>query len=59
MIYKEGAIITSKKPHACGGKQWTILRVGADIKLKCSTCGRVIFLSKDDTDKMVKTYSEV
>ena len=48
-----GSKIISKKPHACGGNSWTITRVGADIKLRCDTCGRFIFLSYDKTKKII------
>lgn len=51
-----GDIIISKKNHACGGNEWVVLRVGADVKLKCSTCGRVLFLSYDEVDKITKKY---
>ena len=57
MQYKEGGILTTKKPHACGGFTWQVLRTGADIKLKCLTCGRVCFFSVDQVDKMKKKYS--
>lgn len=56
MIYCVGDKIKSKKPHACGGKEWEITRVGADVKLKCLRCGRVIFLSVDETTKMTAEY---
>lgn len=56
MIYRVGDKIKSKKPHACGGKDWEITRVGADVKLKCLRCGRVIFLSVDETTKMTAEY---
>jgi len=57
MLYKEGGIVTAKKPHACGGFDWQILRTGADVKLKCLTCGRIYFFSVDQVDKMKKKYS--
>lgn len=55
-MYKVGDIILSKKPHACGGNSWEVKRVGADVKLKCSVCGKVMFLSYDETKKITKTY---
>ena len=58
MKYREGGKIISKKPHACGGNEWLVLRTGADIKIKCVKCGRIMFLSQDQVDKMVKKYSE-
>lgn len=57
MLYREGGKIISKKVHACGGNEWLVMRTGADIKLKCLKCGRVMFLSVDQTDKMKKSYT--
>lgn len=41
-----GDRVILKKPHACGKNLWEIVRVGADIKLKCLTCGRVVMLDR-------------
>jgi hypothetical protein len=56
MIYTEGGKIISKKIHACGGNEWLVQRTGADIKIKCLKCGRAIFVSVDQADKMTKKY---
>ena len=56
MTYKVGDSVIAKKNHACGGNEWVVVRTGADVKLKCKKCGRVIFLSVDDTAKMAKTH---
>lgn len=56
MLYQTGDKIITKKQHACGGSEWVVLRTGADIKLKCSQCGRVVFLSVDQVKKMAKTH---
>ena len=37
-----------KKPHPCGEYRWEIIRVGADIKLRCLKCSRVIMLDRMD-----------
>ena len=58
MKYREGGEIISKKTHACGGNMWNIIRTGADVKIKCEKCGRVLFLSVDEIDKMTKKYTE-
>lgn len=39
MDIQVGDILTMKKPHPCGSKNWQVLRIGADLKLKCCTCG--------------------
>lgn len=56
MVYKVGDSVIAKKNHACGGNEWLIIRTGADVKLKCKTCGRIIFLSVDETSKMAKMH---
>ena len=56
MTYGVGGKIIAKKPHACGGNEWQIVRTGADIKIKCLKCGRTVFLSVDETAKMTKKY---
>ncbi len=58
MDYKIGGIIISKKPHACGGNEWEIVRLGADVKLKCKGCNHSVFLSFDEVKKITKLYVE-
>ena len=41
-----GDVVRTRKPHPCGGDTWTVIRTGADIKLKCLTCGRIIMLDR-------------
>ena len=52
--YKLGSIVIMKKQHPCGSNEWTIIRVGADIKIKCTNCGRSIMLSRIDFNKKLK-----
>ena len=41
-----GDILTMKKQHPCGAKTWEVLRIGADLKLKCTGCGHEIMLPR-------------
>ena len=41
-----GDQVVLKKPHACGENLWEIVRVGADVKIKCLNCGRVVMLDR-------------
>lgn len=43
-----------KKPHPCGGKVWTVLRVGMDIKLRCERCGHELMLPRSKAEKAIK-----
>jgi hypothetical protein len=44
-------IIHLRKPHACGGYEWQVVRVGADIGLKCLTCGRRVLLPRSEVQR--------
>ena len=46
--------VEQKKQHPCGSKVWTILRVGMDIKLKCSGCGHELMLPRSKAEKAIK-----
>jgi hypothetical protein len=41
-----GDIVRLRKVHPCGGLDWTVVRLGADIGLKCHGCGRRILLPR-------------
>ena len=51
---KKGNTKHKKKPHACGADTWTITRVGADVKIRCLGCGRVVMLDRLDFMKSAK-----
>ena len=40
-------VIQTKKPHPCGSDTWVVVRTGADIKMKCQGCGRVVMLDRE------------
>lgn len=43
-----------KKPHPCGSRVWTVLRVGMDIKLRCQGCGHELMLPRSKAEKAIK-----
>ena len=43
---RSGDVVQMKKAHACGGDTWQVLLAGADVRLKCVTCGRVVLLDR-------------
>lgn len=47
-------VVQLRKPHPCGGYIWQVVRVGADIGLKCQTCGHRVLLSRRDFEKRLK-----
>ena len=52
--FEVGQNVITRKPHACGGSTFLVMRVGADYKLKCLQCGHVVMLSSDKFHKAVK-----
>jgi hypothetical protein len=59
-VYELNEIVTMKKQHPCGGNEWKIVRVGADVKLQCVTCGKYVNMTRDEITKRAKsTRTEV
>ncbi len=56
--YKLNDIVILKKGHPCGTNEWEIVRLGADIKLKCRGCGRLIFMPRIEFNKKIKKVIE-
>jgi hypothetical protein len=46
-----GDRITLKKKHPCGGFEWEVYRIGADIGMKCLTCERRMMLTRRDAER--------
>ncbi len=53
-----GSRVIMKKGHPCGTNEWEVTRVGADIKLRCVNCNRVIMLPRVDFNKKLKRVIE-
>ena len=54
MTLKIGDKVVTKKPHACGGSEFTVTRTGADCKLTCLKCGKTVLMLLEKTLKAVK-----
>ena len=50
-----GDVARLRKPHPCGSYEWKIVRLGADIRLECMTCGRRILLPRRTLARRLKT----
>ena len=53
-IYNLGDHVVMKKGHPCGSNEWEIVRLGADIKIKCTGCRRLVFLPRIEFNKKLK-----
>jgi hypothetical protein len=54
MDIKLGDIVRLKKPHPCGGYRWQVVRLGADIGIKCLGCQRRVLLPRSTFERRVK-----
>jgi len=51
-----GDIVRLRKPHPCGGYDWQVVRLGADIGLKCQTCQHRVLLTRREFEKRLKMF---
>ena len=49
-----GDVLELKKQHPCGSREWQVLRVGMDFKLKCAGCGHELMLPRSKAENSVK-----
>ena len=54
MNYNLGDIVTMKKVHPCGSYDFEIIRLGADVKIGCVKCSRVIMIPRVELNKKIK-----
>ena len=52
--YEEGDTVTMKKAHPCGSREWEVLRVGADFRLRCRGCGHEVMGARAKFEKNVR-----
>lgn len=46
--FETGMRVIMRKAHPCGSSEWVIVRTGADVKIKCAGCGRIVMLDRGD-----------
>lgn len=60
--FELGDVVQMKKGHPCGSDTWEVIRLGADIKIKCTGCNRLVMLPRSkfvkDAKKVVKKSEE-
>ena len=59
MDLKVGDVVTMKKPHPCGSKEFTLLWVGMDFKLRCNGCGHEIMSPRNKIEKNIRCVNGV
>ena len=56
MEVRLGDVVRLRKVHPCGGYEWAVVRLGADIGIRCRTCSRRVLLARSVFEKRVKTF---
>ncbi|MDW0116481.1 DUF951 domain-containing protein [Sporosarcina thermotolerans] len=53
-IFQLNDVVEMKKPHPCGKNAWKIIRMGADIRIKCEGCGHSVMIPRNEFAKKMK-----
>ncbi len=59
MDIRLGDTLTMKKAHPCGGDKWLVTRIGADIRMKCLTCGHEVLTPRFKVEKNIRTIQHL
>ena len=51
-------VVVLRKPHPCGGDSWRIVRLGADIGLRCITCQRRVLVARAAVEHDIKRFAQ-
>ncbi|MEG0825332.1 MAG: DUF951 domain-containing protein [Oscillospiraceae bacterium] len=58
MDVQVGDVVTMKKEHPCGSRDWLLLRVGMDFKMRCVGCGHEVMLPRSKVEKNIKKITK-
>ncbi|MFQ5880672.1 MAG: DUF951 domain-containing protein [Dehalococcoidia bacterium] len=56
MEVRLGDVVRLRKVHPCGGYEWRVERLGADIGLRCLKCNRRVLLERRLFERRVKAF---
>jgi len=51
-----GDVIRTRKAHPCGGDVWVIERLGADVGIRCRTCGRFVLMDRIKLERRIRAF---
>ncbi len=54
MDIRLGDVLLMKKPHPCGSREWLVLRVGMDFRLRCRGCGHEVLIARSKAEKNIR-----
>jgi len=56
--FRVGDRVELRRPHPCGGRAWDVDRLGADLGLRCTTCGRRILVERRAVERRLVAIIE-
>jgi hypothetical protein len=56
LVLNLGDVVRLRKPHPCGSHEWTVVRLGADIGLRCHGCQHKVLLPRRTLEKRLKAF---
>ncbi|HIY21911.1 MAG TPA: DUF951 domain-containing protein [Candidatus Flavonifractor merdigallinarum] len=59
MDVRVGDLLELKKEHPCGSREWLVLRVGMDFRLKCQGCGHELMIPRSKAEKSIKKIKRI
>lgn len=54
--FRIGDVVRLRKPHPCGSFEWTVVRIGADIGLRCLKCNHRVLLRRSEVERRLKAF---
>ena len=51
-----GDVLRLQRPHPCGGSEWLVDRLGADIGLRCRACGRHVLVDRRTVERRLAAF---
>ncbi len=56
VAFRVDDVVQLRKSHPCGGFEWTVTRIGADIGLRCNTCAHRVMLTRPLLERRLKSF---
>jgi len=53
-VFHLNDVVEMKKPHPCGVNAWKVIRMGADIRIKCEGCQHSVMIPRREFEKKMK-----
>lgn len=51
-----GDVVRTRKAHPCGSDQWEIIRLGADVRITCTGCGRSVLMDRVKLERRIRQF---